>query len=137
MHDIPSGISLATLRIPKPRVPTPRDVASLQVAYTLLTGNFPAGAATHPALWATLPLVFGIMTFCYSGHGVFPSIQASMKHPEQFPKVRCRAVGNQGDVISWVLWVQARVHRMGLGLGVRKASDREEGCSLAGLGGRL
>ena len=46
-----------------------------------------AGAATDPALLATLPLVFGIMTFCYSGHGVFPSIQASMKEPEKFPQV--------------------------------------------------
>ena len=60
----------------------------LQVLYTLLTGNFAAGAATDPALLATLPLVFGIMTFCYSGHGVFPSIQASMKEPEKFPQVR-------------------------------------------------
>lgn len=42
---------------------------SPQVAYTLLTGNFPVGAVTDTALWATLPLVFGIMTFCYSGHG--------------------------------------------------------------------
>lgn len=46
-----------------------------------------AGAVTDPALLATLPLVFGIMTFCYSGHGVFPSIQASMKEPEKFPQV--------------------------------------------------
>lgn len=109
VHDIPSGISLATLRISKPRVPTPRDVASLQVAYTLLTGNFPAGAATHPALWATLPLVFGIMTFCYSGHGVFPSIQASMKHPEQFPKVRCRG------------WEPGRCYQLGA-LGTSKSA---------------
>jgi amino acid permease len=30
--------------------------------------------------------VFGIMAFVYSGHGVFPSVRASMKKPEQFPK---------------------------------------------------
>ncbi len=42
---------------------------------------------TDSALWATLPLVFGIMTFCYSGHGVFPAIQASMKQPKDFPQV--------------------------------------------------
>ena len=59
----------------------------LQVLYTLLSGSFVAGAATDPALLATLPLVFGIMTFCYSGHGVFPAIQASMKEPEKFPQV--------------------------------------------------
>ncbi|KAJ9526617.1 hypothetical protein QJQ45_017626 [Haematococcus lacustris] len=57
------------------------------VLYTLVTGNFTAGALTHNALPATLPLVFGIMTFCYSGHGVFPAIQASMKEPQLFPKV--------------------------------------------------
>ncbi|GFH14096.1 Aa_trans domain-containing protein, partial [Haematococcus lacustris] len=57
------------------------------VLYTLVTGNFTAGALTHSALPATLPLVFGIMTFCYSGHGVFPAIQASMKEPQLFPKV--------------------------------------------------
>jgi vesicular inhibitory amino acid transporter len=59
----------------------------LQVAYTLFSGNFVAGAATSPAVWASVPLVFGIMTFCYSGHGVFPSIQASMKKPSDFPQV--------------------------------------------------
>ncbi|KAJ9525938.1 hypothetical protein QJQ45_009406 [Haematococcus lacustris] len=59
----------------------------LEVLYTLVTGNFTAGALTHSALPATLPLVFGIMTFCYSGHGVFPAIQASMKEPQLFPKV--------------------------------------------------
>jgi hypothetical protein len=32
--------------------------------------------------------VFGIMTFCYSGHGVFPAIRASMRQPEQFSSVR-------------------------------------------------
>lgn len=37
--------------------------------------------------WATLPLVFGIMAFVYSGHGVFPSVRASMKRPQLFPKV--------------------------------------------------
>lgn len=57
------------------------------VLYTLLSGNFPVGAVTDSALWATLPLVFGIMTFCYSGHGVFPAIQASMKQPKDFPQV--------------------------------------------------
>ncbi len=59
----------------------------VQVAYTLITGSYVPGAPTDVALWATLPLVFGIMTFCYSGHGVFPAIQASMKNPEQFPQV--------------------------------------------------
>ena len=57
------------------------------VLYTLLSGSFVPGAITDAALWATLPLVFGIMTFCYSGHGVFPAIQASMKEPEKFPQV--------------------------------------------------
>jgi len=57
------------------------------VAFTLFTGNFVPGAATTPAIWASVPLVFGIMTFCYSGHGVFPSIQASMKKPSEFPQV--------------------------------------------------
>jgi vesicular inhibitory amino acid transporter len=65
----------------------------LQVLYTLLTGQFTPGAPTDAALWSTLPLVFGIMTFCYSGHGVFPAIQASMKEPQQFPKVSGRALG--------------------------------------------
>lgn len=59
-----------------------------QVAYTFLSGSFAPGAITHTANWATLPLVFGIMTFCYSGHGVFPSIQKSMKEPQKFPQVR-------------------------------------------------
>ncbi|MEW5303382.1 MAG: hypothetical protein WDW36_006081 [Sanguina aurantia] len=92
------------------------------VAYTLATGSFVAGAATNVALWASLPLVFGIMTFCYSGHGVFPAIQASMKDPKQFPKVldiaylivglMCTFVGGAGyymyganaaDIVSWNL----------------------------------
>lgn len=60
---------------------------SAAVAYTLLTGNFAPGAVTDVANLATLPLVFGIMTFCYSGHGVFPSIQKSMQEPKQFPQV--------------------------------------------------
>jgi len=57
------------------------------IAYTLFTGSFPPGAVTDLALLPTLPLVFGIMTFCYSGHGVFPAIQASMKEPAKFPQV--------------------------------------------------
>ena len=51
-------------------------------------GGYVAGAATAAGNWATLPLVFGIMAFVYSGHGVFPSVRASMRHPEQFPKAR-------------------------------------------------
>jgi vesicular inhibitory amino acid transporter len=58
----------------------------LQVAYLLFSGSFVPGACTDLALWSSVPLVFGIMTFCYSGHGVFPSIQASMKNPQEFPK---------------------------------------------------
>ncbi|CAL8465508.1 g5044 [Coccomyxa elongata] len=57
------------------------------VAYTLLTGGYTAGSATSMGNWATLPLVFGIMAFVYSGHGVFPSVRASMKRPQLFPKV--------------------------------------------------
>ena len=45
-----------------------------------------AGAATAAANWGALPLVFGIMAFVYSGHGVFPSIQRSMKEPSRFPQ---------------------------------------------------
>lgn len=51
------------------------------------SGGYAAGAATAVGNWETLPLVFGIMAFVYSGHGVFPSVRASMKKPEQFPKV--------------------------------------------------
>lgn len=54
-------------------------------------GGFPAGAVTSVGNWATMPLVFGIMAFVYSGHGVFPSVRASMKRPEQFPKVCARS----------------------------------------------
>eukprot|EP00798_Chlamydomonas_sp_ICE-L_P008319 gene8319-1594_t len=57
------------------------------VAITLFTGSYTAGAVTHMAVWSSFPLVFGILTICYSGHGVFPSIQASMEKPEEFPKV--------------------------------------------------
>jgi hypothetical protein len=34
-----------------------------------------------------MPLVFGILAFCFSGHSVFPSVQNAMTHPEQFPAV--------------------------------------------------
>ncbi|KAG2499329.1 hypothetical protein HYH03_002906 [Edaphochlamys debaryana] len=57
------------------------------VAYTFLSGSFAPGATTALANWATLPLVLGICTFCYSGHGVFPAIQKSMAEPKQFPQV--------------------------------------------------
>jgi vesicular inhibitory amino acid transporter len=57
------------------------------VAYTFLSGSYTPGAVTDLANWATLPLVLGICTFCYSGHGVFPAIQKSMKEPQQFPQV--------------------------------------------------
>lgn len=33
-----------------------------------------------------MPMVLGILAFVYSGHGVFPSVRASMKQPEHFPK---------------------------------------------------
>ena len=57
------------------------------VIYTFVTGSFVAGAATTLVNPSTLPLTFGIMAFVYAGHGVFPSIQASMKEPQQFTKV--------------------------------------------------
>ncbi|PNW85026.1 hypothetical protein CHLRE_03g168550v5 [Chlamydomonas reinhardtii] len=60
---------------------------SAAVAYTFLSGSFAPGAPTDLANWATLPLVLGICTFCYSGHGVFPAIQKSMADPKQFPQV--------------------------------------------------
>ncbi|EIE22996.1 hypothetical protein COCSUDRAFT_15642, partial [Coccomyxa subellipsoidea C-169] len=72
------------------------------VAYTLLVccvmsaGGYPAGAVTSAGNWATLPLVFGIMAFVYSGHGVFPSVRASMKRPEHFPKARLSSTQNLG-----------------------------------------
>lgn len=53
-----------------------------------MPGSFVAGAATAAANWRSLPLVFGIMAFVYSGHGVFPSIQRSMKEPSRFPQAR-------------------------------------------------
>ena len=58
------------------------------VIYTFLSGSFVAGAATTLVNPSSLPLTFGIMAFVYAGHGVFPSIQASMKEPKEFTKVR-------------------------------------------------
>ncbi|PNH00569.1 Vacuolar amino acid transporter 1, partial [Tetrabaena socialis] len=60
---------------------------SAAVAYTFLSGSYVPGAPTDLAIWSTLPLVLGICTFCYSGHGVFPAIQKSMKNPKEFPQV--------------------------------------------------
>eukprot|EP00873_Tetraselmis_striata_P016271 jgi/Tetstr1/436535/TSEL_025360.t1 len=57
------------------------------VIYTFLSGSFVAGASTALVHPTTLPLTFGIMAFVYAGHGVFPSIQASMKQPKDFSKV--------------------------------------------------
>ena len=73
--------------------PTHTDMSHAHVNSNHLVG-FGAQAGTwrgrqRPAgNWATLPLVFGIMAFVYSGHGVFPSVRASMRNPEQFPKAR-------------------------------------------------
>ena len=39
-----------------------------------------------------MPLVFGILAFVYSGHGVFPSVRASMKEPEEYPKASAKAL---------------------------------------------
>lgn len=87
-------VVIPTLWLPDLRSLSPLGAAGLSatvcvtsaVIYNLVTGNFPGGVTTL-ADWSTLPLLFGIMTFCYSGHGVFPSIQASMKEPKLFPKV--------------------------------------------------
>ena len=53
-----------------------------------LAGSFPPAAATSAANWAAMPAVFGILAFVYSGHGVFPSVRASMKEPKEYPKAR-------------------------------------------------
>jgi hypothetical protein len=53
----------------------------------MAAGSFDPGAATALINWGDVPLVFGIMAFCYSGHAVFPSIQNSMREPERFPAV--------------------------------------------------
>lgn len=60
---------------------------AISVVATLLTGNYVAGTETTLASWQTLPLVFGILVFVHSGHGVFPSVRASMKDPDRFPQV--------------------------------------------------
>ena len=46
-----------------------------------------------------MPLVFGILAFVYSGHGVFPSVRASMKQPEDFPKVSFYRPGSTAENI--------------------------------------
>ena len=65
-----------------------QQAALLVTPSCVRAGSFPAGAATAAANWGALPLVFGIMAFVYSGHGVFPSIQRSMKEPSRFPQAR-------------------------------------------------
>eukprot|EP00892_Ulva_mutabilis_P007050 jgi/Ulvmu1/4717/UM002_0448.1 len=57
------------------------------VAWTLLTGDFVGGATTVAVNWASMPLVYGILAFCYSGHSVFPSVQDAMERPQDFPAV--------------------------------------------------
>ena len=59
-----------------------------QVAWTFFSGAYAPGAVTAAANWGTLPLVFGLLAFVYAGHGVFPSISASMQQPKQFSKAR-------------------------------------------------
>jgi len=59
---------------------------TLTVLGTFLTGSYAAGAATTMVNAASLPLMIGGITFCFSGHGIFPSVKASMKEPEQFPQ---------------------------------------------------
>jgi solute carrier family 32 (vesicular inhibitory amino acid transporter) len=53
----------------------------------LRAGSFAPAAVTTTIDWSNLPLIFGIMAFSYAGHSVFPSIQASMRSPSQFPAV--------------------------------------------------
>eukprot|EP00947_MAST-08B_sp_MAST-8B-sp1_P002573 g2573.t1 len=54
------------------------------------------GSALHPAPSAVdeaslirpqLPLAFGLVTFCFSGHAVFPDIYSSMKDPDLAPRM--------------------------------------------------
>lgn len=60
---------------------------SATVFYTLISGSYAPGAVTTLVNLQTVPLVFGMFAFCFAGHGVFPSIRAQMKQPEQFPRV--------------------------------------------------
>lgn len=76
------------------------SVRWLQMAYTFFTGNFAAGAPTVFANWSTLPMVCGIMAFVYSGHGVFPAIQAAMKEPKRFPEVSHAAMGTAHRLLT-------------------------------------
>uniref|UniRef100_A0A061SET5 Solute carrier family 32 (Vesicular inhibitory amino acid transporter) n=1 Tax=Tetraselmis sp. GSL018 TaxID=582737 RepID=A0A061SET5_9CHLO len=57
------------------------------VIFTFATGGYVPGAETALINPTSLPLTFGIMAFVYAGHGVFPSIQASMQKPKDFDKV--------------------------------------------------
>ena len=59
----------------------------LQVIYTYFTGSFAPGAATAAVEWSTMPVAFGCMAFCFAGHGIFPSIRASMQDVSKFGKV--------------------------------------------------
>ena len=42
-----------------------------QVAYTLLSGQFPPGAHRTVMNATTIPLVFGMFAFCFAGHGAY------------------------------------------------------------------
>uniref|UniRef100_A0A0E0KRG7 Amino acid transporter transmembrane domain-containing protein n=1 Tax=Oryza punctata TaxID=4537 RepID=A0A0E0KRG7_ORYPU len=77
------------------------------LAYVSVTGVFASAIIVLSVLWAAvidgvgfsgrgtttplritgLPTALGLYTFCYGGHGVFPTLYTSMKQKSQFPKM--------------------------------------------------
>ena len=82
-----------------------------------VAGSFPPGAVRSAANWASMPLVFGILAFVYSGHGVFPSVRASMEQPEDFPKVSFYRQGSSAEYIMHDCDAESTMHvHVALGL---------------------
>lgn len=56
------------------------------ILWTYTTGAFSPGAPTQLLNISKLPASLGMFTFCFSGHGIFPTVKSSMKNPERFPQ---------------------------------------------------
>ncbi|KAK3248321.1 hypothetical protein CYMTET_42209 [Cymbomonas tetramitiformis] len=73
------------------------------VVYTFLNGGVSDGfAETALVVPETLPLTFGLTSFVFAGHAVFPNIYASMEDKERFPEILDKSYAVVGTAVMLI-----------------------------------
>lgn len=91
----PTSNKLTHARATNQNTPPPRQsllLVALVGSAAALTG-FPNAALLPAVKWRGLPTSAALFSFCFSGHAVFPSLYASLRSKDKFPRVLAASFG--------------------------------------------